>query len=95
MMWDYHRLDGGGQDSLQFANDSVVGILRGGRPRARLVPGAHDACSVHLGKNVSELVRALGPATGSTAGTVATELVFADGTTATVSREGIVVRVSK
>jgi tRNA A-37 threonylcarbamoyl transferase component Bud32 len=92
MAWNYSRLAGDGDDAVQFANGIVVGVLRGGRPSVPLLPGAR--ARVFIGQTVSELVRELGPATGSTTGQLTTELVFADGTSATVSADGIVIGLS-
>ncbi len=95
MYWNYLRLDASGQDAVQIANGVVVGIARDGRPPVRLLPEPIPAHRAFPGQTVQELVSALGPVTSSSESTIATELVFADGTTASVNRDGIVVRVGR
>jgi hypothetical protein len=93
MTWNYSRLSGDGQDALMFTNGSVVGVLLGGRPSVPLLPGVPTG-RTFLGQSVSDLVRELGPATGSVIGPLTTELTFADGTIAMVTKDGVVMGLS-
>ncbi|MBL8753912.1 MAG: serine/threonine protein kinase [Planctomycetes bacterium] len=93
MVWSYRGLDGQERtDALQFDNGIVSTSQHLG---TRLVPSPRPANGAHAGMTFTELLAVLGPATQTTSGESGMGLEFADGTTASVSPDGIVLHVGK
>ena len=93
MAWSYRGLDGVERaEALQF--DGGV-VTRSQQPGTLLVPTPRPANGAHAGMTVGELVQVLGPASETLASTTGMLLVFADGSRAAVSPDGIVQHVGR
>jgi serine/threonine protein kinase len=93
MVWSYRGLDGQEYtDSLQFDHGVVTTSQH---LEKALVPTPRPANGAYAGMTVDELLQVLGPAKATAAGSNGTGMEFPDGTSATVSPEGIVLHVAK